>query len=284
MRLELQQSFDFISSHVRIIIGVQREPKRAAGVYVCRCLALSNQNFGEPMFEDSLVESTGRIRTRSRMYAGGSFMLQAALLAVVILIPYLYPAALPPGALSIPLVAPPPLATAAPAQHAAMAHAAHPVQTIAIAAPRIIPRHVMMGETTSTAPPRVDDLTGIGRGDVIGAMPAIGPPPAAPVVVQPKPATPLRVSAGVAAGQLLTPIQPVYPFLAKATHVQGTVVIEALISKQGLVEQARVLRGPPLLAQAALSAVNAARYRPYRLNGQPVEVETTISIIFTMGD
>jgi protein TonB len=142
----------------------------------------------------------------------------------------------------------------------------------------------MMGETTSTAPPRVDDLTGIGRGDVIGAMPAIGPPPAAPVVVQPKPATPLRVSAGVAAGQLLTPIQPVYPFLAKATHVQGTVVIEALISKQGLVEQARVLRGPPLLAQAALSAVNAARYRPYRLNGQPVEVETTISIIFTMGD
>jgi protein TonB len=121
-----------------------------------------------------------------------------------------------------------------------------------------------------------------GSGNVKGAISLLGSAPPLPAVTRPKPSGSVRVSAGVAAGRLLAPIQPEYPIIARDAHVQGTVVIEATISKQGVVEQARVVSGPSLLAEAALNAVNRARYQPYRLNGEPVEVETTINIIFTL--
>jgi protein TonB len=88
----------------------------------------------------------------------------------------------------------------------------------------------------------------------------------------------------VAEGRLLAPIQPIYPAIAKAARIQGTVVIEAVISRQGLVKQARIVSGQPMLAQAALEAVSRARYQPYMLNGQPVEVYTTIDINFVLGN
>jgi protein TonB len=87
----------------------------------------------------------------------------------------------------------------------------------------------------------------------------------------------------VSAGLLLAPIQPLYPQLARITGTQGTVVIQAIISKSGRIESARVLSGPAMLQAAALDAVRSARYRPYLLNGQPTEVETTISIVFHIG-
>jgi protein TonB len=83
---------------------------------------------------------------------------------------------------------------------------------------------------------------------------------------------------------LLAPIQPIYPAIAKAAGIQGRVVIEAIISKQGLVKQAQVVSGQPMLARAALQAVSRARYQPYMLNGQPVEVYTTIDINFVLGN
>jgi protein TonB len=88
----------------------------------------------------------------------------------------------------------------------------------------------------------------------------------------------------VAAGHILVPIQPEYPAIARNAHVQGTVTIDAVISKEGRVEQARVVSGPALLARAALAAVNRARYAPFKLNGDPVEVDTTINIVFTLGN
>lgn len=90
------------------------------------------------------------------------------------------------------------------------------------------------------------------------------------------------MSAGVAAGQLIAPIRPVYPAIARETGTQGTVVVQATISKSGTIENPRVVSGPSLLVNAALDAVRQARYRPFLLNGQPVEVETTISVIFRM--
>jgi periplasmic protein TonB len=238
------------------------------------------------MFEDSLVESAGRIRTRSRWYALGSFMLETALLAVLILFPYLYPATLLRQALSMLLVAPPLPAAPAQVPHAPAAHTASPVQLVELTAPPRIPRRIVEGDNPPSTPPGMDTgLENSGKGDIRGAISLIGsaqPPP--PVVERPKPSGPIRISSGVAEGHLLTPIQPLYPAIAKVAHVQGTVVIEALISKQGLVEQAHVVSGSPMLAQAALAAVNQARYQPYKLNGYPVEVETTINIVFTLGE
>jgi protein TonB len=82
---------------------------------------------------------------------------------------------------------------------------------------------------------------------------------------------------------LITPIRPDYPVIARTTRTEGTVVIQAIIAKDGRIESAHVISGPPMLLSAALEAVRAARYRPYRLNGEPTEVETTISIIFHLG-
>ena len=75
---------------------------------------------------------------------------------------------------------------------------------------------------------------------------------------------------------------PEYPLIAKATHTQGTVVLQATISRQGTIENLRVTSGPLMLQQAAVDAVRTWRYRPYLLNGDPVEVETTVNVIFTL--
>jgi periplasmic protein TonB len=235
------------------------------------------------MFEDSLVESTGRIRTRSKWFAIGSFTLQAALVAALVLIPFLHPAALPKQALTMMLAAPPP--PSAPAEmsaHATASRSASPAMLAAITAPNTIPIHPAM--VNDSVPGSVDlGKSGGGLSDVIGAINDVGMPP--PPAINPPPPSnpgPLRISAGVAAGRLLSPIRPVYPVIAREARVQGTVVVEAVISKEGTVERARVVSGPPRLTTAALSAIQQARYEPYRLSGDPVEVETTISVIFRL--
>ena len=75
-----------------------------------------------------------------------------------------------------------------------------------------------------------------------------------------------------------------YPVIARSARIQGIVVIEATISKEGMVEHARVVRGHPMLADAALNAIVQARYLPYKLNGNPIEVETTIQVVFTLNE
>jgi protein TonB len=87
----------------------------------------------------------------------------------------------------------------------------------------------------------------------------------------------------VAAGMLLQKTIPVYPPIAKAARVSGTVVLQAVISKSGTIENLKVISGPAMLQGAAQDAVRSWRYRPYLLNGEPVEVETTVNVVFTLG-
>ena len=100
----------------------------------------------------------------------------------------------------------------------------------------------------------------------------------------PTPGRPLRVSAGVAAGMAISQPTPVYPDEAKAAHVQGVVVLHALISKEGEIEDLQVISGPPLLVESAIDAVKQWKYRPYLLNGEPTEMETTINVHYTLGE
>jgi protein TonB len=93
----------------------------------------------------------------------------------------------------------------------------------------------------------------------------------------------VNISAGVMVGLLLQKTTPVYPPIAKAARVSGTVVLQATISKTGAIENLRVVSGPAMLQQAAMDAVKTWRYRPYLLNNEPVEVETTVNVIFTLG-
>jgi peptidyl-prolyl cis-trans isomerase A (cyclophilin A) len=91
------------------------------------------------------------------------------------------------------------------------------------------------------------------------------------------------ISADVAKGMLIQKTEPIYPPVARAARVAGTVVLKATISDTGNVENLQVVSGPPMLQQAALDAVKEWRYRPYLLNGQPVKVLTVINVIFTLG-
>jgi len=103
-------------------------------------------------------------------------------------------------------------------------------------------------------------------------------------VAMPKVAAPqrIRVSQGVLAGNLIQQVQPVYPPMAKIARVQGTVVLQAVISKQGTIENLRVVNGHPMLIQAAIDAVKQWRYKPYLLSGEPVEVDTQITVNFNL--
>ncbi|MGA2572011.1 MAG: energy transducer TonB [Terracidiphilus sp.] len=83
---------------------------------------------------------------------------------------------------------------------------------------------------------------------------------------------------------LLQRIDPVYPPIARAARISGTVVLDAVISKTGSVESLHVVSGHPMLVQAALDAVRQWRYRPFLLNGMPVEVQTTVTVTFTVSN
>ena len=112
------------------------------------------------------------------------------------------------------------------------------------------------------------------------------PPPPPGEASAPTPgAAPRRISisAGVAVGLLVSKAPIVYPIDAKKAGVSGTVVLSAIIGRDGTVEDLQVVSGPEMLQQAALDSVKQWRYRPYLLNGDPVEVRTTINIIFTLG-
>ncbi|MGP8261002.1 MAG: energy transducer TonB [Acidobacteriaceae bacterium] len=99
----------------------------------------------------------------------------------------------------------------------------------------------------------------------------------------PGPEGPVKVSSGVVAGLLSEPVAPVYPLEAKRQHVEGVVVLHAIISKDGTIKELRVMSGPPLLQKAATDAVMRWKYHPYLIQGVPVEVETTINVNFTFG-
>ena len=90
----------------------------------------------------------------------------------------------------------------------------------------------------------------------------------------------MQVSTGVSTGLLITPIRPVYPAIAKAAGIQGTVVVEAVISRTGTIESLHIVSGPQMLREAAMEAIRTARYQPYRLNNEPIEIETKITVNF----
>jgi periplasmic protein TonB len=92
----------------------------------------------------------------------------------------------------------------------------------------------------------------------------------------------VRVSQGVMQGMVISKVQPVYPADAKAARIQGSVVIAAIIGKDGNIQSERLMSGHPLLAPAAMDAVRQWKYRPYLLNGQAMEVDTQVTVNFTL--
>ena len=240
------------------------------------------------MFEQSLVESTAMLRTRSRKPVYTAIAVQATIAAALLSIPILHPEVLPLRAPQMMLTAPALPKPAPPPPHVRMQEVSSTAgPTAPTAAPQSRISNFIRDLTTSP----VDDFPSLPTtGNVMTATsgPAVwgSSPTASNVSVRPAPAARperIAISGGVIAGMLLAPIQPVYPEIAKISHTQGTVVIEAVISTNGLIRSANAVSGPPMLRAAALDAVRNARYKPYLLNGAPTEVQTTITVNFHMG-
>lgn len=241
------------------------------------------------MFEDSLIESATLIRTQNRLPALLSLATQLCIAAVILTLPLLHPEILPlPHLVAATLAPPRPPLPPPPAVH--MQTHAITATASAVAAPASIHATAIYRSPIRATGPAIDApaLPVINLGRTSGSLPLgiNGAAPAAPHVTVAAAAITsskrISVSSGVSAGHLIAPIRPEYPAIARTAHIEGSVVIEAVISRTGAIESPHVLSGPLMLQQAALAAVRDARYRPFMLNGEPVDVQTTITIVFRM--
>ncbi len=228
------------------------------------------------MFEDSTFESTGRIRTRSRGWMIATSLLNGSILLTLILIPLIYPEALPQCRSSFLLTAPPPVQQ----EPLRAFQGRSEMEGSHVLAPAVLPTTIghWDGPERDAAPTLLsfDSSNGMPDG-------ATGVFRRRATVVHPDVAGPVRLSSVLVAGLALYKPAPPYPMIAREAGVQGTVMLQATISKNGTIENLRVVSGPALLQQAALDAVKSWRYRPYLLNNLPVEVETTVNVVFTLG-
>ena len=223
------------------------------------------------------------------------------LVGILVLIPLMYTETLPTQELLTYLVvAPPPPPPPPPPAAASAAPRAHAVESDVISGqlrtPTRIPEKVKMITEKEAPPPEASggviggvpggvpggQLGGV-IGGIIGAVNSSStkfinlPPP-------PKPMQRVRVSQGVSLGMLIREIKPDYPKIASDARVQGSVLLTAVIGKDGTIQNLHVISGHPLLVNAAMSAVQQWQYRPYMLNGEPVEVETIVTVTFHLGE
>src|SRR5271166_5252758 len=237
------------------------------------------------MFEDSLVESSGRLG-RNPWTTAASFTIQSALAGFVVLLSLLYTDTLPIRSLISTVEAPPPPAQAPPATHAPkVARQPSEFNQGVLTVPREIPNSIARVRderpATESKPEGSTGVTGgisNGTGNSMISELLRDTPKSVPKVEVQK----VRVSSGVAQGLLVHQVKPQYPPLALQARIQGTVVLQAVIGKDGTVQDLRVLSGHPMLTTAAIDAVKQWRYRPYYLNNEPIEVDTQISVNFTL--
>ncbi len=253
------------------------------------------------MFEQVFVEDMAK--TNKSWTVVVSFIGQCFLIGVAILIPLIYTDTLPRTQLTSFLVAPPPPPPPPPPPAAApvkvLKTIPRQVDAGRLMAPKVIPKEIAMIKEEELPPVSggvgvvggvPGGVPGGGPGGVIGgiisSVPQAAPPPPPPPVVKeaPKPVAPQRIRVGgnVQQAKLLNQPRPVYPPLAKQARIQGTVRFNAIIGRDGTIQNLQVVSGHPLLVPSALEAVRQWRYQPTLLNGEPVEVVTQIDVNFTL--
>jgi periplasmic protein TonB len=242
------------------------------------------------MFSESLLDSSsGRARRGWSTLIAWTF--QSALIVAAVVLPLWQTNALPHTINVLTPIGPPPGAPAPKSRPVGHTPSKHPlpimrsdVLTMPLRVPTTIDRTPDASQREDVAEPPCPSCVegGIpgGTGPGLGILRNIIPPTEA--TPPPKPPSRLIVSAGVSQGFLVHQVQPVYPAIARAARMQGTVVLVAVINRDGSIQGLHAVSGPPMLVTAAMDAVRQWRYRPYMLGTQPVEVETQISVIFTL--
>jgi protein TonB len=251
------------------------------------------------MFEQTFVEGTGK--TSRPWTVALSFFLQIVMISIAILIPLIYTDTLPRTTLTSFLVAPPPPPPPPPPPAAA------PVKVVKVIprqfdagrlmAPKVIPKDIAIIKEEELPPPVGGGVGVVGGvpggvpggatggvlGGILGGIPSVAPPP--PPVEKKKEEVKLqriRVGGNVQGAKLIRQGKPLYPPLARQARIQGTVKLQAIISRDGTIQQLQVMSGHPLLVPNALEAVKQWVYQPTLLNGEPVEVVTVIDVNFTL--
>ena len=252
------------------------------------------------MFEQSMIETGNKTQKGASVFI--SFVIQIILVIVAVIIPLIYTDSLPRTQLTSFLVAPPPPPPPPPPPAAAA-----PVKVVKVIprqfdagrlmAPKQIPKEIAVIKEEELPP--VSGAVGVVGGvpggvpggtpggvigGIIGSVPSAAPPPPPPVKEAPKPVTPkqIRVGGQVQAAKLVRQPKPVYPPLAKQARIQGTVRFNAVIGKDGTIQNLTLVSGHPLLVPSAQEAVRQWVYQPTLLNGEPVEVVTQIDVNFTL--
>ncbi len=252
------------------------------------------------MFEQTFV---GSGKTGKPWTVAVSFFLQIILVLVAVLIPLIYTDTLPRTTLTSFLVAPPPPPPPPPPPAAA------PIKVVKVIprqfdagrlmAPKVIPKEIAIIKEEELPPPVSGGVGVVGGvpggvpggvaggvlGGILGGIPSAAPPPPPPPVEKKKEEVKLqriRVGGNVQAAMLLRQTKPLYPPLARQARIQGTVKLQAIISRDGTIQQLQTMSGHPLLVPNALEAVKQWVYKPTLLNGEPVEVVTVIDVNFTL--
>ncbi len=248
------------------------------------------------MFEQSLLDLQAT-KTRTKYAAVMSFLVECLAVAIMVLIPLIYTNTLPAYQLMSYLVAPPPPPPPAPPPPVVKVQKIVPREFDAgkLMQPKAIPKKVQIIEESETPSAAIAGVVGGvpggvpggAAGGIIGGIISSAPtfvPPPPPKVEAPKAVAPQRIRVGgnVQKANLINAPKPVYPPLAKQARISGVVKLNAIISKDGTIEQLTVSSGHPLLIPAALEAVKQWRYKPTLLNGEPVEVITQIDVNFTL--
>jgi periplasmic protein TonB len=245
--------------------------------------------FEHTMFAESMLETSWAQRTRRSWMTVSSFGLQGLVIGLLLLLPLWKTVGVPTSrTLSTPIS----LGRTAPepASQVTRALPASSIQTNFRAGqlmqPSRIPVVISMTAEESSAPAPIG--SGIG---VEGVRIPSGPTGVLTSLFSGSrpllPATPASIArtfrtSNMLEGSLIRRVQPVYPALARSARIQGSVVLFALISKAGAIDNLRVLSGHPMLVPAAIEAVRQWRYRPYILNSEPIEVETQITVNFLL--
>jgi periplasmic protein TonB len=248
------------------------------------------------MFSDSLLDF-GVQRKRKTVATITSFLLNCLAIGALLAVPLMFTEELPRAQLLTFLVAPPPPPPPPPPAAAQAVKIVHEIQSDllssgALRTPTRIPSKVQMIKEEEAPPPMPTSggvvggvpggIPGGQLGGVIGGI--VNSTSSLANVPKFIPVTPqrVRISQGVTKGLLIHRVEPEYPPLAKAARVQGEVVLKAVIDRNGDIQDLQLGSGHPMLVPSAIAAVRQWRYKPYLLNGQPVEVETTITVIFAL--
>jgi len=250
------------------------------------------------MFEQSFVQATAK--TQRVAPVAISLLLQMSVIGTAVLIPLINPDLLPSALMSNTLFlappAPPPPAPPKTQLTGAVTRLVRQVRNGVLMMPATIPEKVPMIEDPAEIPGSAGVPGGIstgqagtGGGVVDGLLHSmartVAPPPppvAAKETERAKPILRTRVGGYVQDAMVISRKIPDYPQMARSMRVEGKVVFQAVIGATGVIQQLQLVSGNPLLVQAAMEAVRQWRYRPTMLNGDPVEVDTVISVSFTL--